>query len=158
MMFDDYSSQAGWNTLFMNTVRKYETKYHVSSPHRPNGNPAEGSIREPKNISYQIMHKKKVPKRLWDYRLVWIIETINLSVSISRYESGRTPLEYITGETTNIIEYLDYTFYDWITYRANSGLGELLLGRWLGVSHKFVQYIPYWILPVSGTVTSYTMV
>ena len=90
--------------------------------------------------------------------LVWIIETINLSVPISRYESGRTPLEYITGETTNIIEYLDYTFYDWITYRANSGLGELLLGRWLGVSHKFVQYIQYWILPVSGTVTSYTMV
>ena len=41
--------------------------------------------------------QEKVPERLWDYGLVWISETGNLSVSSSRYASGRTPLEYITG-------------------------------------------------------------
>ena len=71
------------------------------------------------------MHKNKVPQRLWDYGLVWISETGNLSVSSLRYASGITPLEYITGETPNISEYLDFTFYDWVTYSANTGLGEL---------------------------------
>ena len=57
------------------------------------------------------MHKKKVLEWIWDYELVWISETGNLSVSITRYDSARTPLEYITGETPNISEYLDFTFY-----------------------------------------------
>ena len=69
------------------------------------------------------MLKNKVPERLWDYGLVWISETGSLSVSSSRYASGMNPLEYITGETPNISEYLDFTFYDWVTYRANAGLG-----------------------------------
>ena len=57
------------------------------------------------------MLKKKAPERLWNYGLVWISKTGNLSVSGSRYASGRTPLEYITGETPKISEYLDFTFY-----------------------------------------------
>ena len=89
------------------------------------------------------MLKNKVPEILWDYGLVWIIKTGNLSVSSSRYASGRTPLEYITGETPNIREYLDFTFYYWVTYRASAGLGELSIGLWLGVSHKVGQAMSY---------------
>ena len=58
------------------------------------------------------MLKNKVPERLLDYGLVWISKTGNLSVSSSRYSSGRTPLEYITGETPETSEYLDFNFYD----------------------------------------------
>ena len=61
MAFDAYYSQAGWDTLFMKTSRKYDTQYHSSSPCRPNENPAEGSIIELKNICYRIMHKKRFP-------------------------------------------------------------------------------------------------
>ena len=46
LTFDCYSAQVGRNTLFMKTVRKYDTHYHISSPRRPNENPVEGSIRE----------------------------------------------------------------------------------------------------------------
>ena len=150
LTFDGYSSQVGRNTMFMKSRRKYNTLYHISSPRRPNKNPAEGSIRELKKRWYRIMMKKKVPEQLWDYGLVWIAETGNLSVSSSRYANGRTSIEYITGKTPDISEYLDFTFYDWITYRANAGLGELALGRWLGVSHKVGQAMSFWILPVSG--------
>ena len=150
MKFDDYSAQVGWNMLFMKTVRKYETQYHISIPRRPNGNPAEGSIREINKRWHRIMIRNKVPERLWDYELVWISETGNVSILSSRYASGRNLLEYITGETPDISEYLDFTFYDWVTYHANEGLGELSIGRWLGVSHKVGQAVYYWILPVSG--------
>ena len=96
------------------------------------------------------MLNKKVPERLWDYGLVWISQTGKLSVSDSRYASGITPLEYITGETPDISEYLDLTFYDWVTCRANTGLRYLSIGLWLSVSHKVGQAISYWILTVSG--------
>ena len=46
---------------------------------------------------------------------------------------GKTPLEYITGETPDISEYLEFTFYDWVTYRANAGLGEIYIGQCVGV-------------------------
>ena len=44
LTFDGYSSQVGRNTMFMKSIRKYNTLYHISSPRRPNKNPAEGSI------------------------------------------------------------------------------------------------------------------
>ena len=72
--------------------------------------------------------QEKVPEILWDYGLVWIIETGNLSILSSRYVSGSIPLEYITGETPDISEYLEFNFYYWVTYRSNAGLGELSIG------------------------------
>ena len=97
LTFDGYSEQVGRNTLFMKTVRKYNTHYHISIPFRPNKKPAEGFIRKLNKRCYRIMLKNKFPERLWDYGLVWISITGNLSTSSSRYARGRTPLEHITG-------------------------------------------------------------
>ena len=82
--------------------------------------------------------------------MLWISETGNLSVSSSKYAKCRTSLEIITGETPVICDYTDFGFYDWVTYRNNTGLGEPAIGRWIGVSHKIGQLMSYWILPISG--------
>ena len=116
-------------------------------------NPTEVAIIKSKNRQYRILLKNKVTNRLWYYGLIWIFETGNISVSSLQYASGRTPLEYITGETPDISEYLDFNLYDWTTYRANDGLGELSIGLYLGVSNKVGQMIYYWVLTVSGIVT-----
>ena len=71
------------------------------------------------------MHKNKFPEQSWDYRLVCISETRNLTISSLCYASGRTPLEYIIREKSDISEYFNLTFYDWVTYHENTGLGEL---------------------------------
>lgn len=82
---------------------------------------------------------------------VWVLcETENLCANFSKYAEGRTPLEIITGETPDISEYLDFEFYDWVTFRSNAGLGEVQLGRWLGVSHRVGRSMSYWILPESA--------
>ena len=156
LTFDGAMAQVGGSTLFNRTLREYYIKYHVSSPRRPNENPGEGCIREIKKRWYRLMVKKNVPRRLWDFAIVWISETGNLSVSSSHYAHGRTALEYITGETPDISEYLDFGFYDWVTYHPNAGLGPLSIGRWLGVSHKVGQLMSYWILTISGHVISST--
>ena len=142
----------------MKAIRKHEVKYHISASRTPNQNPAEGCIRELKKRWFRIMVKKKVPRRLWDYGLVWVSETGNLTVSSSKYAHGRTSIEIITGDTPDISEYIDFGFYDWVTFRSDAGLGELQLGRWLGVWHKVGQLMSYWILPISGRPISYTRV
>lgn len=59
-------------------------------------------------------------------------------------------MEIITGETPDISEYLNFEFYNWVTFRSNAGLGEVELGGWLGVSHRVGRLMSYWILPKSG--------
>ena len=158
LVFDGHKSQVSKNALFMKTIRKYHISHHVAAPRRPEQNPAEKGMHEIKKRWYRIMMKRSVPKRLWDYGLIWVCETGNMSVSSSRYANGRTPLEIISGETPDISEYTDFGFYDWVTYRSNAGLGEVSLGRWLGVSHKVGQLMSYWILPNTGKVISCTTV
>ena len=102
--------------------------------------------------------KKNIPDRLWDYGIDYVCETANLTVNSSRYSDGKTPLEIITGETPDLSEYLDFGFYDWVTYRNKDGLGVPEVGRWLGVSHRVGQLMSYWILPESGIPVSCTTV
>ena len=158
LTFDGASVQTGPKTRFMDAIRRYEIKYHVSGPRRPNENPAEQSIHEVKKRWYRIMLKQKVPARLWDYGFSWVCETENVCANLSKYAEGRTPIEIITGDTPDISEYLDFEFYDWVMYRSNAGLGEVELGRWLGVSHRVGRMMSYWVLPESGIPVSLTTV
>jgi hypothetical protein len=114
--FDGAAVQTGPKTRFMEAIRRYEIKYHVSCPRRPNDNPAEQAIHEVKKRWYRIMLKKKVPARLWDYGFVWVCEIDNICANLSKYADGQTPIEIITGETPDISEYLDFEFYDWVMY------------------------------------------
>ena len=158
LVFDGASVQTGPKTRFMDAIRRYEIKYHVSGPRRPNENPAEQGIHELKKRWYRVMLKKMVPPRLWDYGFAWVCETDNICANMSRYADGRTPLEIITGETPDISEYMDFDFYDWVLYRSNAGLGEVEVARWLGVSHRVGRMMSYWLLPGSGIPISATTV
>ena len=47
---------------------------------------------------------------LWDFLVVWLCETVNLTVSSSRYANGRIPIEIVTGDIPDISEYIDFSF------------------------------------------------
>ena len=79
--------------------------------------------------------KNNIPDRLWEYRIDYVFKTSNLTVNISRYSDGITPLETITGETPDLSEYPDFGFYDWVTSLNNAVLGVPEVSRWMGVSH-----------------------
>ncbi len=158
LTFDGASVQTGPRTRFMDAICRYEIKYHVSGPRRPNENPAEQGIHELKKRWYRLMLKKKVPQRLWDFGFAWVCETDNVCANMSKHADGRTPLEIITGDTPNISEYMDFDFYNWVLYRSNVGLGEVNAARWLGVSHRVGRLMLYWLLPPSGIPISATTV
>ena len=155
---DGSGEQTGPTTLFMKNVRKYNIEHHISEPHRPQQNRAESVIREVKRRWFRQMTKRRVPKRLWDYGIVWTCEIMSLTANSSFALDGRTPIEQITGETPDISEYLDFSFYDWIWYRDNAGVGDNMFGRWLGVSHRIGNLMSYWILTPHGRVISRTTV
>ena len=64
----------------------------------------------------------------------------------------------VTGETPNISEYMDFCFYDRVSYKENSGLGMTAIITWLGVSHMVGGLVSYWILTQKRTVISITAV
>ena len=64
----------------------------------------------------------------------------------------------MTGETTDISEYLDFTFYECCWYNDNAGLGDTKLGKCLGISLRVGSLMYYWVLTANGTVVSRTTV
>ena len=70
-----------------------------------------------------------------DYGIDYVCDTENMTVNSSRYSNRRTPLDIITGKTSDVSQYLDFGFYDWVTYQNNAGLGLLEVGKWIVVSH-----------------------
>ena len=47
---------------------------------------------------------------------------------------GTLPFQDVTGKTPNISEYLDFGFYDHVSYKNNDGIGMTAIRSWLGVS------------------------
>ena len=81
LTFDGAAVQVGRNTYFQNSIRKNDIKYHVSAPHRPNENSAEGNIREIKKKWYRVQAKINAPDRVWDYEISYVCETRYLIVN-----------------------------------------------------------------------------
>ena len=75
------------------------------------------------------MLREKVTHILWDYGLKWvayIMHTTAGSVVSLHYHAS---LEEVTGETHDISEYLDFSFYDWCWYNDNSVVEETKFGK-----------------------------
>ena len=136
----------------MEQVRKHHIDVHTTEPNRHNQSKVEGIICELRKNWFCTMHRKRVPRRLWDYGLKWVSEVRVRTSSDAADLKGQTPLERITRDTVDISKYLDFGFYDWCWYHENAGLGPTKLGRWLGVAHKVGGHMSYWILTVNCTV------
>ena len=154
LTFDGASEQCKKGTEFMKTVRQYNIDYHISEADLHNQNPVEGVIREIRKKWYRTMVRKRVPRMLWDYGVIWCSEIMALTHSSAGSIHGGIPLEKVLGETPDISEYLDFGFYDKVWYKDNAGLGEALPGRWLGVSHRTGRLMCYYIITQSGRVVS----
>ena len=102
------------------------------------------------------MINQNIPNRLWDYGLVYEAEILS---RMSRGTDGRTGYERLTGQTPDISEWLDFSFYDLVWFHQADKPGFTKkehhhLGRWLGISHRIGSDFCYWILTQSGHVIS----
>jgi hypothetical protein len=158
LTIDGSKEQNNAGTEFMKTCRKHDIRVTRTEPERPNQNPAEGVIREVRRRWFRIMIRKRVPPRLWDYGVRWTCQVMQRTSTKAGGLRGVCPLEEVMGETIDISEYLDFGFYDHVSYKENAGLGDTCIGRWLGVSHRVGSLMSYWIMTKRGTVISRTTV
>ena len=98
------------------------------------------------------MVRKQVPRPLWDYGMVCVSEVMSLTFTTAGGLNGCVPHTHVTGETSDISEYLDFGFYDQIWYKDNAGLGPLRPGRWLGISRGTGRLMTYHVLTETGSV------
>ena len=153
------AEHTGRNTEFQQQVHMFHIQMHYAEKGRKNQNHrAEREIGILKSRWKNQMAAKGVPSRLWDYGLVYESEILS---RISRAPNERSGIEQLTGETPDISEWLDFSFYDLVRYHKASNdtsTDKRQLGRWLGVSHRVGSALCYWVLTKSGKVISSTTV
>ncbi len=154
LTIDGSKEQNAKGTVFNKACRANDVKVTRTETERSNQNPAEGVIREVRRKWFRTMIRKRVPRRLWDYGIRWTCQIMQRTSTQAGSLRGDCPLQEVTGETVDISEYLDFSFYDHVWYKENAGLGVTLIGRWLGVSHRVGGLMSYWILTQKGTVIS----
>ena len=113
IMCDNAAEQTGPGSEFMKMVRHLKIKLRSTEPHTPRQNDAERKIGEVKKRWRHRMITKTVPRRLWDYGLVYESEIMS---RMARGPEGRTGMEEITGDSPDISEWLDFDFYDLVWY------------------------------------------
>ena len=106
------------------------------------------------------MRKKRVPKRLWDFGLVYKSE---LLTRMSRGSDKHSGYEEVTGDTPDISEWLDFEFYDLVWWLDRPNKPDVTdttrrLACWLGVSHRISSDMCYWLITDSGQIISKTSV
>jgi hypothetical protein len=160
MVTDLGSEMVGRHTTFRKELikRGIPMRNAEKGRHGQNGR-AELEIDQVKRRWKDLMVRKKVPSRLWDYALVWISEILS---HLARGKDGIPGIEELTGQTADISEWLDFDFYDLVWYHENQKTDmtteSVKLGRWLGVAHCVGSDMCYWILTKSGQVISTTTV
>jgi len=158
---DGATEFTGRYTDFVKNARRMRIQLRTSEQGRKNQNhAAEREIGFLAKRWQLRMQKKKVPKRLWDFGLVYEGEILS---RMSRGKTGRSGYEEITGDTPDISEWLDFEFYDLVWWldrpnKPNVTDQTKRLARWLGVSHRVGSDLCYWLVTESGQIVSKTSV
>jgi hypothetical protein len=129
LTIDGSKEQSSEGTEFMKSCRRNNIQVTRTEPERPNQNPAEGVIREVRRCWFWTMIRKRVPRKLWDYGIRWTTQVMQRTSTQAGGLRGVCPIEEVTGDTVDILEYLDFGFYDHVSFKENAGLGVTSIGR-----------------------------
>ena len=156
MVSDNASAMIGHATDFAKRARFLRIKMRSIEPHHSRQNKGERVIGELRRRWRDKRRKKNMPRRLWDYALVWCAEVFSRTYN---HKTGRTGLERLLGDTPDISEYLDFDLYDRVWFwDAPHKEENPKPGRWLGVSHRIGSALCYWVIDAKGQVLACTTV
>ena len=153
---DGANEMLGKSTPFSRLCHHYRIAQRHTEPYSPWQNKAERGIGHVKRRWKRRMIRRRVPKQLWDYGVQYEAEILS---RIASGKDGRTGIERFTGDTADISEWADFSFYDICWFWNHPAHDENpQIGRWLGVAHEVGSAMCYWILTSTGKVVSRTTV
>ena len=97
----------------MQTMRQLRMKIRNTEPYSPRKNRCETTIGLLKKRWKQTIARKYVHQRIWDYALVYDADILSLT---TQKEGDHTGYEKVTGDTPDISEWCDFSFYDHVWY------------------------------------------
>ena len=121
-------------------------RHHVTEPHLPWQNRAEGDIREIRRGIKRQTQRAGSPKRVWDFCAKLVAAIRRKTAHNFPCLDGLTPEESVHARVADISAYAQFGWYDHVWYIDQ---GERKLGRWLGVAEGHGAPMTYWILPKS---------
>ena len=142
----------GFRKFLMRHVSGIDLKHTARG--RQQHNKAETGVKLIKLRVNQTMETEGVHPHLWSYCLAYEIFIFN---RIWRPQHDRTGWELVTGNTSDISEYLDFKFYGWIWW-WDIGKKRPRLGQWLGVNRHVGQALSSHILKANGKIIMSTTV
>ena len=87
----------------------------TTDPHSPWKNKAESVINIMKRKYKRRRVQRNIPKRVWDFVMVWEAEIYSHTAG----KDGGLSLERLTGDTIDISEWLEFDFYDLVWFWNN---------------------------------------
>jgi transposase len=119
-----------------NICDDFGIKQTITEPYSPWQNRAELNIREAKKKILRLMTRTNTPKALWDYCAAHIADITCYTANDIYVLHGRTPYEMATGNTPDITEYTEFSWYEAIYYYDDLPFPEAKrnIVRWLGVA------------------------
>jgi hypothetical protein len=127
LITDGAGEFTGKGTEFIKEARRMRIQLHTTEQGRKNQNhAAEREIGFLSQRWRSRMLKKGVPRRLWDFGLIYESELLS---QMARGEDRRTGYETVTGNTPDISEWLDFEFYDlvwWIDQPNKPDVGDMV--------------------------------
>ena len=122
--------------------RMYCVKDHQSEPHYQHQNYAERRIQDIKKMANGIMDRVRCPSKFWLICiLLYVIPLMNVLANVN----GAIPQSIVTGERTDISQFLSFHFYQEVFYEEPDKGGESL-GRWIGPADNKGDKLTYWVL------------
>jgi hypothetical protein len=96
----------------------------------------------------------EAPKLLWDFCGEWVAAIRWLTArdtTILPGLEGCVPEERMTGNTSDILEYCQFDWYEVVWYNDNGSFPDTRkkLGKWVGVAHDVGSPMCSWIIPES---------
>jgi hypothetical protein len=157
---DGAPKMTGNNTEYVREANRLKIRQRITEQGQSNQNHAsEREIGELKKRWRNRMIKKNIPRRVWDYGLVYEADLLRF---IPRGNFGQTAYEEVTGQTPDISEWTDFEMWGlvwfWDQAKVDLGVDNRRLGQWLGVLHHVGSNLSYWIITNSGKVLSRTTV
>jgi hypothetical protein len=101
-------NQGRWKSV----CEEFGIKQTLTEPYSPWQNRAEINIREAKKSIQRLMSRTNTPKALWDYCACYVADLTCYTANDIYVLHGRTPHEVVTGNTPDITEYTEFSWYE----------------------------------------------
>ena len=141
---DNAGEFLGDNKKFRQRIRYYRINQTTIEPLTPKQNPTERVIGEVRRRTRDLIRRKLIPHRLWDYVLMYVSQLMSVTWNP---KLGRTGHEAITGDTPDISEFIDFEFYDKVWFWDSPHREQpARAARWIGIAHRVGSALCFWVI------------